>query len=227
MSQSPRTPGAIIGAAVIMFIYGGLLLMCVLCGGIGLVAKDPGDPMGLEAMMDKEAPGHQVIQIGSVGFNFLFAISFFACGLGILWLNQIARFGTYLVCLGVMFVTAAGAVYNAVFLFPIQERVIAQQLQAQGPAPFDISALMKGSMAAGLCIAVGIPLIFCLPIMILISVKSARMAFAGEFTPALSDDDDYQRGRREPSRDDDYDDGYGSERRSDDKPPDTGFRDHS
>jgi hypothetical protein len=223
MSQSPRTPGAIIGAAIIMFIYGGLLLMCVLCSGLGLVVKDPGDPMGLEAMMDKEAPGHQIIQIGSVGFNFLFAISFFACGLGILWLNQIARFGTYLICLGVVLVTAAGAVYNVVYLFPIQERAIAQHMQAQGPAPFDINALMKGSMAAGLCIAIGIPFVFCLPIMILISVKSARMAFAGQYAPALSDDDDYHREPREPNRDD----GYGSKRRSDDAPPDTGFRDHS
>ena len=80
MSRSARLPGSIIAAAIIMFIYGALLLLCVGCNGIALGIKPP-DQMGLEAELDKNAPGHTVVQVVNVGFNFLFALGFIGAGI--------------------------------------------------------------------------------------------------------------------------------------------------
>src|SRR5262245_58120919 len=116
-----RTPGVVIGAASIMFVYGALLLICVGCSGLGLAMKDPQDPLGLEARLDKEAPGHLAVGIAGAVFNLLFAIALFACGVGILFLSNIARYVTYLVCMAIPIVTLASSVYQMVVVFPVTE----------------------------------------------------------------------------------------------------------
>jgi hypothetical protein len=173
-----------------MFVYGGLLLVCVGCSGIALAVKPP-DQIGLEAALDKEAPGHTVVSIVGVGFNLLFGVTFIAAGFGVLWLSQIARFVTYTACLGIILVTAANTTYQALIVSPVTERLVAQhvqQVQGQAP-PFNMGTLMMGSRIIGMAIAIGIPLVFCVPIVILLSVKSARNAFAGVF-PAEPPEDE-------------------------------------
>lgn len=219
-----RTPGSVIGAAVTMFIYAALLMICVGCTGIGYVAKDPNDAFGVEAMMDKEAPSHQIVGIAGAAFNLLFSLTLFACGIGVLFLSNIARIVAYLTCIAIPLVTLAGTIYNITVVFPVQERMMAQQFQAmqqQQPGaapPIDFGMIMKGGAALGLLIAIGVPVLFCGPIIVLLSLKSARLAFAGE-TAQLPDDRRY-------TDTDDYDarDASPRERRA---PPETGIQDRS
>jgi hypothetical protein len=194
-----RTPGVVIAAASIMFVYGALLLICVGCSGLGIAMKDPHDQLGIEARLDKEAPGHMAVGIAGAAFNLLFAVALFACAVGVLFLSNIARYTTYLVCMAIPIVTLASSVYQTVVVFPVTERIMADMIQNQqkgAPPPFDIGMIMKGSAALSLLIALAVPLLFCGPIIVLISMKSARRAFAGDFDeprPPWEDDRDSRR----------------------------------
>src|SRR5690349_10939300 len=96
-----RTPGVVIGAASIMFVHAALLMICVGCAGIGLAAKDPNDALGIEAMLDKEAPGHTAVGIADTAFKLLFGLLLIGCGIGVLFLSNIARIGAYLTCMAI------------------------------------------------------------------------------------------------------------------------------
>jgi hypothetical protein len=98
--------------------------------------------------------------------------------------------------------TLATSIYQTLVVFPVTERIMAEQMQViqnqqKGAAPpFDIGMIMKGSAALGLLIALAVPLAFCGPIIVLISLRSARRAFAGEFDeprPPWEDDRDTRR----------------------------------
>lgn len=211
MARAYGIPGVVIAAAVIMFVYGGLLLLCVTCSGISLAAKPP-DHMGLQEALDKEAPGHNIVPVVVMGFNFLFAVGFIAAGFGVLWHSQIARYATYLICLAIFLITLASTIYNAVVVSPVTERVMQRHMFQQAPGqrpPIDMGPFLVGGRILGIMIALGIPLLFCAPIVILLSVKSARDAFAGKIPapPAedeerrsryRGDDDDYRPPSREP-----------------------------
>jgi hypothetical protein len=95
----------------------------------------------------------------------------------------------------------------------------------QPPMPVDMNMIMKGSLAFGLLIALGIPLLFCAPIVISLNMKSARDAFAGIFPES---DDPYAGRRRPRDRDDDEGDGYGDDynaSKTPRSPGDTGITD--
>ncbi|MBI3824236.1 MAG: hypothetical protein HY289_16330 [Planctomycetes bacterium] len=224
MAQIARTPGSVITAAVIMFVYGGLLLICGACGGIftgvGMAAQGP-DHLGLQAALDKEAPGHQIVSMGNIALNILFALTFIGAGLGVFWLSQIARFAAYGACAGILLSTIALQTYQIVIVMPVTDRIVQEQLRIGGPgqagAPAGMGAAMAAGKVVGLLLAFGIPLAFCTPIVILLTVKSARDAFAGRFASEAIEED------RSPRRYSGYDDDYPAS-----KPPqfpgDTGIK---
>lgn len=223
MSQ-PRTPGSIIGASVIMFIYGALLVMCGACAGAMSLFQPQDDPMGINAALNQEAPGHWVVSVVSSVANILFGFLFIVSGIGVLRLSAFFRITAFLACAGILLTTIAGAVYTALVVLPVQQRVMLREMQNPNnpPLPFDVNMLLNASMAFGLLISIGIPVLFCLPTAILLSMKSARDAFAGILPQG--DDDPYLVRRRPPRDDHDDDDDYNSSnaRRS---PDDTGITD--
>jgi hypothetical protein len=231
MVRSPGTPGTLITAAIFMFVYGALLLICAGCGGIGALIQPRGadDPLGLQAALDKDAPGHRVVPIVVAALQFVFAIGFIGSGVGLLFRNRIAQIATYAVCLCTILTTCCSTGYNAFVVSPVTEKVLGDNLkrdmrQQGGQAPpFDINAMMVGGRVVGIIIAVGIPLFFCTPVLILISLKSARDAFAGKLEPSL---DDYDRDDRDDRRrdDDGYDDDYPRSPRGRGDPDETGIR---
>jgi hypothetical protein len=179
--------------------------------------------MGLQAALDREAPGHMVVEIVGSVCHFLFAVALIGGGIGVLWLSQIARYGTYLLCVAILAVNCASTTYQAAVISPINERVMAaemRQMQAKGgqPMPFDMGGLMLGGRIIGIIIALAIPVVFCAPIVILLSVKSARDGFAGRLPP-----DPYEEGRRPRYADYDDDDDY-ARSRPPQSPGDTGIK---
>jgi len=205
MSQT-RTPGSIIGASVIMFIYGALLLMCGVCGGGALALQPQNDALGLQAAMQKEAPGFIIIGIATPVFQILIGFLFIGSGIGILRLMNGFRFTAYLACAAILLTMIANGIYTAVFIIPVQQRVMMQQFQNPNnpPMPANMNMIMTGSIAFGLLIGIAIHFAFCLPIVVLVSMKSARDAFAGVLPEG--DDDPYLIRRRPPRDDDDDDD---------------------
>lgn len=212
MPRARGIPGAIIGAAVVMFVYGGLLLLCVTCSG-GALAMNPPDQIGLQAALDKDAPGHKIVQFAGLGFSFVFAITFIGAGFGVLWRSNIARFIAMAACVAIVFETIATTGYQAFIVSPVTEKIMADHMLKAPPGqkpPIDMGAVMVGGRIVGVLIAISIPLLFCTPILILLNVKSAREAFANkpmdepEEAPSSSryrgydDDDDYRPPSREP-----------------------------
>jgi hypothetical protein len=64
MARKPSTPGAVIAAAIVMFLYGSLLLSCQTCmTGLDLLPDQEHRNRFLEAHLDSDAPGHTVIAI--------------------------------------------------------------------------------------------------------------------------------------------------------------------
>jgi hypothetical protein len=224
--MQPRVPGSIITASVFLFIYGALLLFCGVCGGASVAIQPKEDPMGLKAAMDKEAPGHELISYGGIATNVLFGMLFLASGVGVLRLVNFFRILAYLACAGILLTTAGSTILTALYIFPVQQRIIMQQMQNpnQPPMPFDMNMVMSGSLALGILITIGAHLFFCGFIAIPLSMKSARDAFAGIVPES---DDPYSRRRRPRERDDDrddFDDGYG-EPKTPRSPGDTGITD--
>jgi hypothetical protein len=213
MYDKPKTPGLVITAGVLLIVYGSLMLLCGICGGSALFINDPDG----EALMVKEVPGYTIVKIGEPVSNLLVGATMIASGIGVLQLMSIARIAAYVVCLYQIVFTIVRNTFTAIFVFPMMERLVAQQAQNQPPMPFDMGQIMKSSMWLGVAIAVLIPLVFCFPILYFLSVKPARDAFAGVLPEEPPQD--------RPPRYDGYDDD--DRPRPPKSPGDTGITDRS
>jgi hypothetical protein len=188
-----------------MFIYGGLLLFCGICGSVSAVFQDE-KTQAMQAEIQKEAPGLMALSIGTNVTYLVLGVLFLVAGIGVLRLVKLFRTAAYFACATIVLVTIVSSVYTAIYVFPIQQRLIMQELEKNNPPmPFDMGKVMAASQAFGLLVAICVPLVFCVPIVILLNRKAARDAFAG-IAPGPEDDDPYAI-RRLPRRDEDAD-GY-------------------
>ncbi len=231
MEARPNSPPSVITAAVLLLIYGGLLLVCGMCGAgggaLGMAMQDKGgDQARIQAMMDKDAPGHQFVQWGSLALNFLVAFMIIGAGIGVLRWSPIGRMTAYLGIVLDLLVSCGSNIYQIVFIMPVTEKFLAEamlQQQKQGgpPPPFDIGALATGAGIFGVVLVVVVKLGFLVPAAICLNTAGARAAFSGQLKGPPSDDD-----RDWGSRSSGYDDGYNppSPPRS---PGDTGITDRS
>jgi hypothetical protein len=206
MNHSPPRPGSVITAAVLLFVYGTLMLACNLCS-VGVVAANGGNNNNAVA---QELPFDIYVQIVTMALSLLLAAGMIAAGVGTLRLMPIARIATYGLCVADIFISLLGSAYQAIFVFPVTEKIFAQAVQNQPQAPFDFAQLIKGSQWFGLCLGISIVLAFCIPIMIFLSTASARAAFKGEYHPEppprdrrdrfddFDDDDDDYRSKSPP-----------------------------
>ena len=222
MSYTPGRPGSVMTAAVLLLIYGSLMLVCGLCGGAGQFIKDPNDPMGLEEFMAKELPAHQVMEITQAVSNVVIALTMILAALGILQLMPAARIAAYCATIYEIVWAVVHSAYTVIFVFPVTERMFAQVAQNQPPMPFDFGQLMTGGMWVGVTLSFCICLGFCVPIILCLSTKSARAAFAWEYTPEFSPHDRLSR-----FDDLDDDDSYKPRPPGPRSPGDTGFSDRS
>jgi hypothetical protein len=199
MSQ-PRAPGSIVTAAVLMFVYGGMLLFCGVCSSASTAFQDE-KAKAMHAELLKEAPALTTISIVTNGIYLLLGLVFIVSGIGVLRLVKLFRGTAYLACAAILLITIASSVYTTIYVFPVQQRLILEDLQKNNPPmPIDMNLVMSASMALGLLIGIGFPLLLCVLIVVFLNLKSARDAFAG-ITPEPAEDDPYAI-RRSPRRED-------------------------
>jgi sulfite exporter TauE/SafE len=211
MARLIKTPGTVISAAVCLFIYGGLMLLCVGCAGANPDAFDPNNPDN--ERLAKEVPGHAVIEIGTAVLNLPVGLLMILAGVGLLRLMPSARYLAYGITLFEIVLALLHSIHSAVWVIPAQNRIVAEQIPNLPPGPF--AELLLASMWGMLLFGLALVLVFLVPVIFLLSTRSARAAFASEYfdpPPHL---------RRRPYDDfDDDDDDFG-------RPPsarDTGFR---
>ena len=208
MQRSPGTPGSITAAAVLMFIYGGFLLLCGVCGGVMTVAMPDqgGQQARMQAMLDAGAPGHQIVQFGSMGLHILIGFAMVGAGIGVLRWSNVARIIACIAIVLEVIVTVGNGIFQIVFIMPVTNRFIAEVVQAQQkqgapPPPFDLNAFMTGTGIATIFVMILIKFALLLPIGICLNLAGARAAFSGKLDAPPIDDD---RDRDRPRDDDDY-----------------------
>jgi hypothetical protein len=220
MMHVSRTPRSVVAAAVCLFVYGALLLVCVTCShSFRFTAQDPDHPGAdadavLQARLDRDAPGNTVVSAGTAAADLVFAFVLFLSGLGVLRLMPIARIAAYAVCVCAILLAVAGSAYQILVIVPIHEQLLAQNRGLGIIAP-EITLAWKVGTIIRLLIAVGIALLLGVCSVILLSVESARAAFAGKFDEPLRDNS-------RPRFDDDE---HNFPSRGSRSPPDTGITD--
>jgi len=224
MDHPPRRPGSVLTAAILLIVFGAFLLMCGICGGAGLAVAGPANAGGPEEILAKDLPGHQIIDIGNVIANLLIGLAMILAGVGVLNLMPIARYAAYVVVVFHLLKSVGQAAYGAIFIVPVMEKIVAQQAPNQQQAPFDIGKVMAGGMWFGIALGLIIPLAFCVPIIILLSVRSARAAFSGARDADEPRDEDERRPRYGGYDDDDD---YSPPKKPPTAPGDTGITDRS
>lgn len=232
MRRVPSTPAGIMTAAVLLFTYGGLLLTCGVCGTIGGAAglamkgNQPANEKRLQEIIDKEAPGNQIVGFANTAMHFVMGAAMIGAGIGVLMWSQIARFAAYALIVLELMLSCGVKVYQMAVVMPATQKMMdelmkEQQKMGAPPMPFDLGALMTGTGAIVSVVILLAQLGLLIPVVICLSTAGARAAFSGKLQAATDQRADDERDRR--SGDDDYDDGFNAP-----KPPknpgDTGIQ---
>ena len=205
-----KNPGTVTAAAVLLFVYGGMLTTCNLVGSAASAVNNPDDPMKLQETMVAEVPGYRLVSLGTMIVGFLIGAGMIFAGVGVLKLKPASRKTAIFLCFAQIVTVLASNVYSAILVFPVTSRLLADQAN-QAQMPPGLAQFMPAMMWAGLVFNLLFAAVFCGVIIGLLNAVKARAAFAGQF-----DEDPLDRLR---DRDDDFDD---------DPPPpsasDTGIR---
>jgi hypothetical protein len=207
-----KPPGTVITAAVFLFIYGGLMLLCVVCSGAEAGMLDPNNPDN--ELLAKEVPAHNFVQIATAVANLPVGLIMIVAGVGLLRLMPSARYLAYGITIFEILLALLHSVHAAVWVIPAQNRLFMEEVPNQPPDP--VAQIMNASMWGMLFFGLGLVLVFLVPVIFLLSTPSARAAFASEY---FEPPPDFRRPRYDDFDDDD--DHFG-------RPPssrDTGFRD--
>jgi hypothetical protein len=158
MPSSASVPGSVLTASVLMLIHGGLLLLCGVCGSVGLMTRE------LEA---KQAPINPMF-VDTTWFPIVSMITFYGVGLpmviagiGLLKLNRAARILAYVTTLADLLIGC----------MPLMG-VIFAYFRLPGPESLLLSFLFMGLLAV-VKLALDVPVLICL------SRSAARAAFSG------------------------------------------------
>jgi hypothetical protein len=210
MPRKPKCPGFVITAAVLLFIYGALKLICSFCGAaeMAIVAAAPapqappgqpdfGDLFAGERELAKQLPSYTAVEGANNLLNLLLGGSMILAGAGALRLKRFARILGNGAAAADLVLTLAYLVYTAVVVFPVNDRIMEEQMQ-------NAAAFASSISSATLVFLFLLTLIFCAPIIGFLNAKKSRDAFAGKFEPdpheerlarldAFNDEDDYYR----------------------------------
>jgi hypothetical protein len=218
MPRKPKTPGFVITAAVLLFIYGSLMLICSFCGIAQMVMvaaapgpqgpPGPGDFLGQERELAKRIPSYAAVEACVHVFNLALGVTMIAAGFGALGLKPFARLVGSGAAAADLVMTLAHGVYAAVVVFPVNNRIIEEQM----PNAVNIGDFTEGISWASLAFTFLLTLVFCIPIIAFLNAKKSRDAFAGKFEldpheerlaklDVFNDeDDDYRRPRPTPPK---------------------------
>ena len=182
MPSRPRNPGTLVAAAVLLFVYGGLLTICNLVGGVASAFNDPNDPMKLQETLNDEVPGHRLVTLGAIVVGFLLGAGMIVAGVGVLNRKPVARKTALFLCVLDIILVLASSAFNAIFVYPVMNRLFADMAdQAQFPAP--MGQFMAIWMWVALVLSILFASVFCGIIIALLNAAKSRAAFAGRFDP--------------------------------------------
>lgn len=225
MPRKPKCPGFVITAAVLLFIYGTLMLVCSFCSAVeiavlAMVPDQPNQGAGLfeqQLELAKRVPGYVVVEGCEGVCNFASGAVMIVVGFGVLRLKPSARFVANGAAAAELLKAFLYALFTVFVVFPANDQIMAEQMQNAPPNMANVTQTMAWF---GLIFQTVLDMAFCLPILGFLNLKKSRDAFAGNFEP----DPHEERLARFDQFDEGEDDDYGPPRsRPPRLPGDTGI----
>jgi hypothetical protein len=184
MPGKPKTPGLVIAAAVLLFIYGGLMLTCSSCGVAQMVmvaaapAPQQEDLLAQERELTKRIPSYAPMEACAHVFNIVLGVIMIVAGFGALYLQPFARFAGSGAMAADLLMTCSHGTYTAVVVFPVNDQILEEQMQN---APIDLVGMFQAVTWGSLAFGFVFTLVFCVLILWFLNAKKSRDAFAGKF----------------------------------------------
>jgi hypothetical protein len=216
MSETPKRPGVVLAAAIILFIFGGLSLLGIFGAIIPYVTPArAAAPQRIGNQPQFVDPTPKLVQEEPALMGVMTAFALFSAvlgavkiwaGIGILQLRPSARIMGIIVSALTFLLTIVQSAHSALFFVPAYLRVFRQE---NPPEIGNFMGLVEAIfwIATGLGIVVSIAL--WLTVILLLNSKRSRDAFAG-----ISDEPAEERKRESRSRCDDYEEEYDAYPRS-------------
>ena len=167
MSRTPKRPGVVTTAAVLLFVYGSLCLMCGgLSGLIHLVIGFEGFGHGPQGLLAK-LPGYKIVGTAVDVMNLFLGLLMVLAGVGVVRLMPIARSAACLAAVGHVFVAIGFSIYQLIYVMPTFRQLG-----------------MENQMWTDVIIITIITSGFALSIITLLSQRESRDAFAANTSGA-------------------------------------------
>lgn len=196
MPATPKRPGTVLGAAILLLIFGTFSLLGGVCGGASillvetlsnLLPKPPAgpqgqqqDPMAALKQLIKEAPGYVPVTVGSSALTSLIGLLAIIAGIGILKMNPTARSLGIMVAVCFILLALVMSGYNFAFVVPISVQVADDQAKNQPPGMPDMSGINKALVYVGSVVGFIFQVVIWGLIILLLRSQGARDAFAGK-----------------------------------------------
>lgn len=178
MHQTAKPPGSVVGAAVLLMIYGGMSMACVVCAGASFFIDDPD---GMNDKVAKEVPSYVAVEIASAAISIMTGLGMIVAGLGVLKLMRPARLAAYFLCVVEILQVLAHCAYSAILVIPAYNRIFALEAPNMPELGFNFANAMSASMWVGVSLNVIVTLVFCTAVIVLLSKATARAAFATDY----------------------------------------------
>lgn len=198
-----KRPGAATAAGVMSIIFGVVILLVGVCGGVSLVVEaiegqgpfaGPGDP---NAFLQNNVPGYTIYKMVGAVLRLLAGVSFLVAGIGIVNLRPWARATAIGWCVLYLLLTVGNLVYHFALVSPATRRFVRELLAPQmGPAGGGLGFL-SGFQDALVAVISLLFVVYLIVILCLLLQGHVAAAFA------LSGTRDFS---RDASEYDDYDD---------------------
>ena len=225
MRRATARPGLLIAAGVMLLIVGGWTVFGVLCAGGMMVFANAlnqqiggGDELvlGVDPDVAKEVPSAPYVEAGVLVISLLLGVGMLFAGAGVLQVKPMARVLGVVVGAGDLVLTLLHSLYNAVLVFPVQDRLLGEEAQNFGGGPFNIFEAIKTGMWGSLLLQVVFNALWWAVVLFFLMHPSVSAAFDTADEP----DEPRRRERSYPRREDFDDDDHGIP-----PPPDTGITD--
>jgi hypothetical protein len=193
-----QRPTPILVMAILSFVFGGLGLMVVCCGGAGAAiistmakaprpAAQPGAPNPFAGLGIMDIPEYKSYMIVDLSVSLLLALLLIACGFGLLKMQKWSRPLSIIWAILKILTVSASTIWSIAVLNPKMQEVMAKQ--GLGPAGNIASNPMLGNIGAVVGAVIGVSLPFAM--IVVMFLPSVSSALAGRRPAPTGEPEDY------------------------------------
>jgi hypothetical protein len=189
--QTVNRPAGVLVIAIFHFIFGGVGLLCNLCGAGGQAinanksfgskgnAEEERIERDAEAVLNRKAPGYHAVEVGDIVVSLLANGVLIAAGVGLLLLKPWARITSISWAALILLVKVFVAGYYILVVFPALSAAFREALgdvpAQQRQAAESVITFLKGALIASPCLVS----IYAVVVLIVMLLPGVSAAFSG------------------------------------------------